>query len=45
MIKDGKRVLPLAPFDSEKEAIEWMRKQPPIQGMTRGVHYEDVIRL
>ena len=39
MISEGKRVLPLAPFDTEAEALKWMRSQPLIPNMTRGVYY------
>lgn len=41
MIRDGARVMPLAPFDTEQEANNWMIAQAPLSaGLTRGVHLD-----
>jgi hypothetical protein len=42
LVRDGKRLLPIAAFDTEHEATEWMKSQFDIPTMTRAVYYDTV---
>lgn len=42
LVKDGKRLMPIAAFDTEQEASEWMRGQFELPTMTRAVYYDTV---